>query len=648
MKLETKKNNILRSGNMPEHTFKIAANSKAFEILSDKLYTDAKLAIVRELSTNAYDAQVDAGTQDRPFDVHLPNAFTSYFSIRDYGTGMSPEEVEDVYTTYFASTRDESDDFTGALGLGSKSPFAYVDSFTVTSYRNGVAYTYSAFKNEHGEPSIALLDESSTTEENGVKVHINVEASDVYSFKHAAEKVYRFFPVFPNVTGQKIEKQKFDVAFSGERYAIFANTAYNVGLNSQINVVMGNVCYAVDAHRFQTSMNHSSCLVIYADIGECQMAASREELRYDDKTVANIQQRIDDIMTVVKKEIKDKIDKNASKLANAQAMLQFGKIVTMEAEIPEIFTSVDNAYSMRRLDKRGSKLRILDTGYHRTLHPRHDTKYLFILDDTNGLKQKHKNSIKHYMDSGCKASYYLVTIEDEAVFKENIGEIEIKVSELPSPPRKIATINAENRSFIKQLGNVYNRKYMAQCWHNVHDVTNAKGVLAVERSGYNVILNGKTYDPYDLYQIATALGYNKIYGIAKKHIKRFSSELELVSFDEAVKKKLEEIVAKMTKHELARDQFSCDDEYSPQILDWINGLSDTCSDFVAVTRSQPLNFHVRRAIGIYGVSMPQATDFVKEFYQTYPLMSSINTVHVQEQDVTEYINLKENSKHVAL
>ena len=117
--------------------FKIKASAKAFSILSSGLYANKIRAIVRELSCNAVDSHVASGRTDTPFDVHLPNDLEPWFSIRDYGTGLSHEQVSSIYTTYFESTKTESNDYIGALGLGSKSPFAYTDNFTVTAIKDG-------------------------------------------------------------------------------------------------------------------------------------------------------------------------------------------------------------------------------------------------------------------------------------------------------------------------------------------------------------------------------------------------------------------------------------------------------------------------------------------------------------------------------
>ena len=113
--------------------FSIAQTSKMFKILSDSLYSDKVMAVIRELSTNANDAHIAAGNRN-PFKVTLPTQTNPNFTVRDYGTGLSQEDMEELYTTYGASNKNDSNDFTGCLGLGSKSPFAYTKSFTTTSY----------------------------------------------------------------------------------------------------------------------------------------------------------------------------------------------------------------------------------------------------------------------------------------------------------------------------------------------------------------------------------------------------------------------------------------------------------------------------------------------------------------------------------
>ena len=75
-----------------ESTFNMAATAEAFQILSSNLYSNPKLAIIRELSTNAYDSHRDAGKDDEPFYLHLPTESEQFFCIRDFGTGI-PEDL---------------------------------------------------------------------------------------------------------------------------------------------------------------------------------------------------------------------------------------------------------------------------------------------------------------------------------------------------------------------------------------------------------------------------------------------------------------------------------------------------------------------------------------------------------------------------
>ena len=84
-----------------EIELRMESNAFSFRVMSDSIYSDKPMAVLRELGCNALDAHVAAGTDDKPFDVHLPNSFEPFFSIRDYGTGMSDADIKGIYTTYF-------------------------------------------------------------------------------------------------------------------------------------------------------------------------------------------------------------------------------------------------------------------------------------------------------------------------------------------------------------------------------------------------------------------------------------------------------------------------------------------------------------------------------------------------------------------
>jgi hypothetical protein len=274
--------------------FRIRNSAKAFSILSSGLYANKIRAIIRELSCNAIDAQVAAGTQDTPFDVHLPNALEPHFSIRDYGTGLSHEQVTNIYTTYFESTKTASNEFIGALGLGSKSPFSYTDNFTVTAVKDGRKGVYTAFINEMGVPSIALMMEEETTDPNGVEVRFAVEERyDFGKFRDEARHVYEYFPHRPVVSGCA------DFKFRDPEYTerdIIPGVHTVSGHYSY--AIMGNIKYPIDVPNSDKALgdlhNLLQCgLVMEFAIGELDFQASREGLSYIPETIASIKAKLE-------------------------------------------------------------------------------------------------------------------------------------------------------------------------------------------------------------------------------------------------------------------------------------------------------------------------------------------------------------------
>ena len=110
-----------------EKKFTIETNGVAFKVLSSSLYEKPIVAIVRELLSNAFDSHIAANNIATPVEIHLPTLEESYFSITDYGTSLTEEEVYSIYTSFFSSTKRDNNNQTGCFGLGSKTPFAYSD-----------------------------------------------------------------------------------------------------------------------------------------------------------------------------------------------------------------------------------------------------------------------------------------------------------------------------------------------------------------------------------------------------------------------------------------------------------------------------------------------------------------------------------------
>jgi hypothetical protein len=274
--------------------FRIRNSAKAFNILSSGLYANKIRAIVRELSCNAVDSHTAAGKQDTPFDVHLPNQLDPTFSIRDYGTGLTHEQVQSIYTTYFESTKTESNAFIGALGLGSKSPFSYTDNFTVTAIKDGKRNVYSAFINGEGVPSIVLMHSEDSTDPNGVEVKFAVDNyRDFYKFEEEAQHVYTYFKLRPVVNGGDGEFHFRNVEYKDKN--IIPGVHYTDGRGSR--AVMGNIAYPIDLPN-QEQLGELAGLLgcgleMHFDIGELDFQASREGLSYIPQTINAIRAKLE-------------------------------------------------------------------------------------------------------------------------------------------------------------------------------------------------------------------------------------------------------------------------------------------------------------------------------------------------------------------
>lgn len=338
--------------------FRIRNSAKAFGILSSGLYANKIRAIIRELGCNAVDSHVAAGKREVPFDLHLPTQLRPYFSIRDYGTGLSHSEVTNIYTTYFESTKTQSNDFIGALGLGSKSPFSYTDNFTVIAIKNGIKGVYSAFINDEGVPAVALMSQDETDEPAGVEVKFAVvERDDFYRFQKEASTVFTYFSVKPNFTGAEVAVE--EVEYQDRDIIPGVHQRTESRYHGKNRAIMGNIAYPIDIPTKQTALGDfdfvdENGLDIFFEIGEIEFQASREGLQYTEATLAAIKKKYEAVAEVVYK----KFEVEADAFTNAWERSRF----VVERSRNRLWAGAAKMYSKRK------KLPFVDGNYHGGLY----------------------------------------------------------------------------------------------------------------------------------------------------------------------------------------------------------------------------------------------------------------------------------------
>lgn len=276
--------------------FKIAANPKAFKILSSNLYKHKVRAIIRELSCNAIDAHVMNG-QTRPFEITMPCTLDPRFIIRDFGPGISPEDIVDIYTVYFMSTKTNTNDQIGGLGLGAKTPFSYAHSFNVNSFHNGKVYGYSAVLTEQGPVlSKTFIEDMKPDDLPGLEVVVPVKPSDLSLWDKEAAYILRTFgDVKPMIKNQSFGIDFFtDEEMSEPCMVVKPDAMESKGLYA----IYGRIVYPLtDVPGLKAEWLKSVYPKTFYNfkLGELDIAPSREELSLDDRTIAALLERINTI-----------------------------------------------------------------------------------------------------------------------------------------------------------------------------------------------------------------------------------------------------------------------------------------------------------------------------------------------------------------
>ena len=93
---------VIGGNNVQE--FGIAQTAEFFTVLSNSLYSNKPLAVIREVLCNAWDAQIVAGRTDRPVIVKIDE---DKLSIRDFGEGIPHDLIHSIYCVYGYSTKEK-------------------------------------------------------------------------------------------------------------------------------------------------------------------------------------------------------------------------------------------------------------------------------------------------------------------------------------------------------------------------------------------------------------------------------------------------------------------------------------------------------------------------------------------------------------
>lgn len=270
-------------------------------LLTSNLYSKPLESFFRETVANAYDSHVEAGTNEHILIlIQDTNQYKTYrISIRDYGTGVSPERFDKIYKNIGSSTKRQSNDFIGMFGIGRFSCLSCADVAHITSYYNGKKYSYVMYKNGGG----INIDQLSVTEgdfKNGLEVSIEKSIYNDNDLVKAIRGLCLFDRLHISYKGNNSNISSKVAEFNDRKITHF-NTFSRCSLIQGSNFFkVGNIIYDCD----DSWLNTYDSLIIDLPIGSVDITPNREALQFTDFTNNNIKARI----AVVKQELQDIIN----------------------------------------------------------------------------------------------------------------------------------------------------------------------------------------------------------------------------------------------------------------------------------------------------------------------------------------------------
>lgn len=286
-------------------------------VLTD-LYSDKELAVIREYSTNARDSHVAAG-QTRPIEVFTPTALSYNFKVRDYGLGLSKDDIYNIYSKYGASTKRETNAQTGMLGLGCKSALTYSDQFSIISVKDAIKIMVNVSRSESGGGQMTIVYEKETDEPNGVEIVVPVGRNNDFKFK-----TKEFFKYWDE--SEVIIDGKPPVQLNLKRVTDKIYLKEDPGYYEKSWLVMGGVPYEINQEKIRLPKG----FVAFVDIGAVAFTPSREHLRYTQKTLEVLNALHEEYKVNIMKAIQAELDSYENKFELAKCFYKWKKTLDFQ------------------------------------------------------------------------------------------------------------------------------------------------------------------------------------------------------------------------------------------------------------------------------------------------------------------------------
>jgi hypothetical protein len=333
-----------------------AATQHIMSVLTE-LYSDPIAAVVREYSTNAADAHVEAGNPGA-ISVTTPTHLNPTFTVQDRGTGLDEADIRAIYSRYGASTKRATNDQNGTLGLGCKSALAYTDQFNLVGIKNGIRTMVAISRDADGTGKMTVLEAGATDEPNGVTIMVPVNPRDAGEFEKAAERLFSFWhPGTVELNGEAPAR------FEGLRVTdeLWAADELPGSLTNHA-VVMSGVPYPVEAGPLPTGLPYRKRLIAFVPNGSVHFTPSREALMMTSHTKRTLAEVVAKFKQAAPAAMQREVDAATTRGEAAMAAYRVRELLGQWAKaaptwrgeaLPERITSADRTTQLRIVTRTG-------------------------------------------------------------------------------------------------------------------------------------------------------------------------------------------------------------------------------------------------------------------------------------------------------
>lgn len=514
-------------------------------------------------------------------EITAPTELDLFFRVRDYGVGISPDRMHNVFLDFGSSTKDDNYQ-TGGFGLGSKIGFAVSDSFNITSIFNGVKYEYLATIANSQNGELITISTSKTNEPDGVLIEVPVPMDKISLVKDSIDRAVYFWDIKPVTLNHNIIDNQLDNIFNNETSTIITNTDIIHKLQKNVLTeatkhfaILDGIVYPITNDFFKcqgfdslmTLITTSTTIIHYFGIGELDIIANREELAMTESNKKIINERFFKTANDLKRKISDELNKTQEDYKLFLKTLHYWNSETLffknkpkeHSEIVELdFWKHNDWMTLKRIDSglvayytKPNMLgyfQLVSARSKKTLFKKYGNdlsiskKVCFFHTNEQMSDNLIRQKVKSYLTSNCVYEYAI--IYDGAMTQDNhkqyFNSVDLATVEILKESKETKTVNISDKKprsknvirfrFIESygLGNLHNQSADHFSPNTVYCLSTDKYPIALAES-WNEVVNA--IKPH----LKGTYSFIFIEGDREKNLEKVGGNTNLISITDLVK-----------------------------------------------------------------------------------------------------------------